>query len=527
MKKPTIFFYHDGKHPLIYHFEPPMSKEEYETPIDELAGTPVDAVSFCLGEGRVLLHDTKVGEQWGHNVDKWISMARRRTYLNVRGLIDEGKDPLRIVCDRAHHKGFLFYPSLIVQRGSDVRGETSLWERCSEFRFNNKHLEIRAKGNLPPGFPNPDNLDFMHEESRNERFAIIEEVLNNYPVDGFELQLQSNCHYFHPDEVDAGRPVLTNWIRQIHDAVKQSGEGRELIVRIPSDIARCESVGMDLREWVREGIVEALVGQDMEAQYRVNEMSDFRNLVELAKDSDCRVIATMQNHIDIDRYFDAPIEVTRAAACNYWEQDINGLLLFYWYLDWPYNQSFYEKLRELPYPKVMAPKDKYYHLFTNPRRTKPGEPGPNKQLPATLELSSPVALHLTISDDLPYWDEADRVHEVLLRIRVIGITETTRIRFKLNDIELPEEGMRKINQIYRMAAPSAGSGYWFVFKLDRGHWPLKGRNYFEVTLLDIDPTLIVNTYINDLELETKYLMGKNFQRGFVDQDLGPYDAAIS
>ncbi len=66
--QPRMLFYHDGRHPLIYMYEPPIEKEQYEAAVDELAGTPVEAIMFCLGDGRTVLHDTKVGELWGHNV---------------------------------------------------------------------------------------------------------------------------------------------------------------------------------------------------------------------------------------------------------------------------------------------------------------------------------------------------------------------------------------------------------------------------------------------------------------------------
>ncbi len=67
MTAPKILFYHDGRHPLIYMYEPPMQKEVYEQGVDELLGTPVEAIMFCLGDGRTVLHDTQVGELWGHN----------------------------------------------------------------------------------------------------------------------------------------------------------------------------------------------------------------------------------------------------------------------------------------------------------------------------------------------------------------------------------------------------------------------------------------------------------------------------
>ena len=528
MPKPRIMFYHDGRHPLIYMYEPPMKKEEYESAIDELAGTPVEAVIFCLGEGRVFLHDTKVAEFWGHNVDKWRTISRRRTHLNAKHLIEEGNDPLRLVCERAHAKDMLLYPSLIVQRPGEVAGETTMWERSSAFRFNNPQLEIGARGDVDPNFLFPDNLDFKHKEARDERFAVIEEVVNNYPVDGFELQLQHRPQYFRPDEVEEGRAIMTDWISQVHDAVKKSGPDRELAVRIPHSIEGCLSVGLDIREWVRQGVVDVIIAQDVQAGRHVNSMADFRPMVALAKGSESRVIASIPSQLDTDRLGDAPISVVRAAACNYWEQGINGVDLWYWYLSWPYQPPFYEKLRELPHPDVMAPKDKFYHLLTDVGLAKPGEPGEqwgSRPLPVRLHRGQPVGLELTISDDLPRWDKDGRVHEVLLRVRVTGTTEMSQLGFRLNGADLPQSLMRRINEVFRMTAArfKIQNSNWFIFRLDRVHWPAKGPNSLEVTLVDDDPDIVLEPSVHDVELEIKYLMGQSFHRGFVDPDLGTYE----
>ena len=91
MKTPRIMFYQDGRHSHIYTYEPPMQKEEYEAVVDELLGTPVDTLVFCLGEGRTMLHDTKAGEFWGHNVDKWPHIIWRRAHQNAKKLIEEGR----------------------------------------------------------------------------------------------------------------------------------------------------------------------------------------------------------------------------------------------------------------------------------------------------------------------------------------------------------------------------------------------------------------------------------------------------
>jgi hypothetical protein len=70
-------------------------------------------------------------------------------------------------------------------------------------------------------------------------------------------------------------------------------------------------------------------------------------------------------------------------------------------------------------------------------------------------------------------------------------------------------------------------GYWFVFKLDRAHWPRTGENEFEVTLHHRDEVVLPDLILRDVELETKYLMGKNFHRSFVDSDLGAFEHVVS
>ena len=194
-----------------------------------------------------------------------------------RALIDGGHDPLRVVCDRAHQKGLLFYPILLVQQGSGERGSDV---RGSNFRFDNKHLEIGAKGSIAPKFPKQalSCLDFKHKEARDERFALIHETLTRYPVDGFELQLNYQPYYFRPDEVDQGRKIMTEWIARNLQAVKASGAERELVIRVPASLEGCWSVGWICREWIRRGIADVIVGQGFSGPELMDMTIDFRPL---------------------------------------------------------------------------------------------------------------------------------------------------------------------------------------------------------------------------------------------------------
>ena len=453
---------------------------------------------------------------------QWPHLIFRRAHQNAGQLIRSGHDPLRLICNRAHDKGMLVYPTLLVQNG---RGERSQDVRCSEFRFDNAHLEIGARGDLDPDHPGLTCLDFKHGEVQEERYALVEETLNRYPVDGFELQLDYIPHYFHPDEVEAGLGIMTAWVGRVYEAVKRSGPARELAVRIPASIEGCLSAGLDVREWLRQGVVDVLIGESpLSRPGLLDQMTDFLPLIEAAKGTNCRVHGAIHSHVDSDRLGEAPIELIRAAARNYWAQGVDGLYLAQWFGNWPYGASFYEKLRELPHAEVMAPKDKYYHVPTSTGRyPRPvAEPGTTLALPVALKVNEPTDVRFVVSDDLLRWDQVGRVHEVLLRVRIMNTTEGDRLSFRLNGTELPAHLLRRINQMYRMQAPRyrTGSGYWFVYRLDRAHWPHQGQNALEVTLLQRDPEVTPRIYIRDVELEIKYLMGKNFHRG-ADPDLGP------
>ena len=413
-----LMFENDSRHTLLYMCEPPVAQEGCEAAVDELLGTPIGALVFNLGFGNAFLHDTQVADHWGPETaataqfrpeddHHWDHLVFQRAYRNAQQLIAEGRDLLHIVCDRAQAKGLLIYPSLQVQAdlGEGLRiGDTQL-------------------------------ADFARPEVREMRFALIEETLQNYPVDGFELNLNhyAGGAFFHPDDMERGRSIFTDWLQRVREAVKQSGPDRELALRIPTSIAGCRSIGLDPETWIREGIADVLVAENFASMSLIDATADFRPLIAAAQDAECRIHGVIRNNVDSDRLGAAPIAMVRAAATNYWAQGVDGLNLVHWAGNWPYGPSFYEQLRELPHPDVMAVKDKIYAIPTPTGRSTAQpktEPGLVMQLPASLSLEQPVALELPISDDLPRWGAAGRVHEVILRIRLMRATDRDRLSFQ-------------------------------------------------------------------------------------------------
>jgi hypothetical protein len=69
-------------------------------------------------------------------------------------------------------------------------------------------------------------------------------------------------------------------------------------------------------------------------------------------------------------------------------------------------------------------------------------------------------------------------------------------------------------------------GYWYIYKLTREYWPTAGDNELAVTVHRGDAVVAEELVLRDVELETKYLKGKNFHRSFVDPDLGAFEGFV-
>ena len=61
----------------------------------------------------------------------------------------------------------------------------------------------------------------------------------------------------------------------------------------------------------------------------------------------------------------------------------------------------------------------------------------------------------------------------------------------------------------------------YIYRLYQNLWPKQGDNTIEVTLTKRDPDLTPPLQLRDVELEIRYLMGKNYYRNNEDSDLGP------
>jgi len=187
----------------------------------------------------------------------------QRKALNVRAVLEKGMDPVEILSVRAHEMGIQFWPSM---RMNDIHEDDSSRFAVlrSSFKKENRDLLIGSPYPDPQhGYPGDDYtwaFDYSRQEVRERRLAQIEEVCENYDIDGFELDFQRGPWYFKDGEIERGMPFMTELVRQVKDCLQKYSSVRRkklaLSARVPQKIEIGEEKGLDIRRWLEEGVFD-------------------------------------------------------------------------------------------------------------------------------------------------------------------------------------------------------------------------------------------------------------------------------
>ena len=258
MNKPKLIYYHDSRHSLLYRFDPPMSLHGLRQPVDELIGTPVDTLSYGLGMGQTFLYDTRVGTKFGDNaLEHNRGLVWWRAAENLKQALRSGHDPLKVIVDRAHEKGMQVIGSLRINDSGAPEGSN-----YSVGRLKYEMPEVMI-GEEDPERPFVATcLDFARPEVRAERLAVIEEVCDRYGADGIEIDQYLRV-FFKPSEIQQNTPILTEFMHKVRRLLDRIGDkrGQRLCVaaRVHPDEEANLSVGMDVRTWLSEGLVDLVI----------------------------------------------------------------------------------------------------------------------------------------------------------------------------------------------------------------------------------------------------------------------------
>lgn len=242
-----------------------VGREQFIGYIRELGGTQVDAVMFCPTAWRLPLYRSKVNPIWQawaprhedpNPAADWKYFDKVFHRAKAYMLRDDYEDPVQLSLDEARAQGIGFFFSYRMNDhhttyyGGDRISPTMdpLWRDHPEMRLHT--------GNGHYG------LNYLCPEVRDYYYALIEELVETYDVDGFEFDFMRSPCYFPEESVAEGIGLMNAFVRKVRALLQKVGERRgkrlALSARVPNTLKNCLAAGLDVPTWKREGWVDMI-----------------------------------------------------------------------------------------------------------------------------------------------------------------------------------------------------------------------------------------------------------------------------
>lgn len=217
---------------------------------------PFTTFVFLAATPDVCTYQTNAGEVYGARFGEEFQGGWAP---GIRGLKAEGTDALELVTEHMKAKGL---EVLAAVRMSDTHHKSLDPGNpfCPQFAIDHPEYVIKQ----PDGRTNETALDYSHPEVRAHRLAIMQEIVEEYEVDGLELNFIRWAKHFPRDKGRQNAPVLTEYLGEIRRTMDRAAKKRgvkrlTLGVVVPESVEACWLAGVDVKTWARSGWVDYIV----------------------------------------------------------------------------------------------------------------------------------------------------------------------------------------------------------------------------------------------------------------------------
>jgi hypothetical protein len=219
---------------------------DFRRDIDEVvAACPPNVTTYllCPGAGRYY-YPTKVGET-----------DPRHKQLAVEHAA--GRDPFGYFLGKLRAAGT---ETFVTVRMNDVHEPTAA-DEWNMPRVRREHPDaIVDAAAVARGDTDWRNwaIDYSRPEVRAFMLAIIGELLERYEFDGMQLDWMRFPRHLSGsrEEIWAKRELITGFVAEVRALCR--AKGRQLIVRVPTSVAGCGFLGLDVVAWAQRGLVDAI-----------------------------------------------------------------------------------------------------------------------------------------------------------------------------------------------------------------------------------------------------------------------------
>jgi hypothetical protein len=288
-----------------------------------LINTQVDAVSYCTGIFNSYTHKSEVSELR--------TRLGGQKELLTEYLIEKNTDSLKEAIKFCRNNKLDIFWSF---RFNDTHDAQNIKELGS-WKSSHKRLLIGKEGQkLYLGSNAWTALNYSKAEVRDKAFEIIKEVINNYDIDGIEIDFFRHLFVF--KEVQEGKVAskknlkkLTSFILKVRIALDEQSVKIQkpllLLIRIPDSINYNYDLGLDIIEWLEEGYIDIIVAGGY------FKLEPWNYIVEIGKKYNTPIYACLtprrihQGGLPGQK---SEILKWRGEALNAWEAGIHGIYTF-------------------------------------------------------------------------------------------------------------------------------------------------------------------------------------------------------
>ena len=441
---PALILNDDGSN-FLYAADD-LRREDLDAYLARLEGTQVGMVVWCVAfGGYVTYYQSEITEPVGSGFALHDDVKQARFVRNRERLAAEVGDYCGYVFERLGEMGI---PALASFRMNDAHMSSSpTGPGAGRFWLNHRDWCLGE----PFGYYG-SCLDYTHSPVREYLRRLVLEVIEKFPdIAGVELDAMRSPFFFPEGEGREKAPIMTQFVRQIrHDldeAARLTGRDRYLLrMNVTRDPELALECGLDVAAWADEDLVDGIAAGCYNTDFQIP-LEQWQELLggRMPVHSYINCSPAMGVYLSREGY--------RGAAANAWGSGADGAYLFnfpcldetarlvpvpvdrppYPPVDFevpgrhPHTGRTREVLYELGDREGMAHLDKQLVFYAESQRFRhyaPDWPSIRRSEPATMQL--------------PWrcWEDAAAAREIMLEIKLVGVTPRDEFMFTLNGAQI-------------------------------------------------------------------------------------------
>lgn len=336
-----------------------VGKKQFEGYVKELAGTQVDALICCPTAWRLPTYYSEINPVWQtwakkhkdpNPVADWKYFDKTFHRVKEYMLRDDYEDAVQLTLEKSREIGVdfffsyrmndLHYSYFVDKRISPTMDP--LWRNHPEMRFSTENDHY--------------GMNYICREVRDWYFAVIEELVENYDIDGFELDFMRWPVLFPKEKLNEGTMHITRFVQKVRDMLNKVGRARgkllKLMARVPPSLGKCLSAGLDIPAWQSEELLDMI---NVSSFYRISpeiQIEEFKKISKAANVYAELHFVTYPGKSDFNINRITSPEIYKTMAASFLGRGADGISLF----NFAYvRDHHFNEARRRPYMNVEPP----------------------------------------------------------------------------------------------------------------------------------------------------------------------------